>query len=696
MSTDEKQKVSPAAIEQGEKESKSNDETSFGSFVDYNCTVLKLVSDLKRLRNFADELELNEAAKRIDEVLGRFEKDKFTIGVVGEFKRGKSTFINALLGSSILPADVLPTTATLNRISYDLNPHVVLQFKNGEKKDIPFDKLEAYVTKLSDESAAIAKTIEEATVFYPSHYCKNNVEIIDTPGLNDSAAMTEVTLSVLPKIDVAIMVILAQSPFSEHERDFLENQLLSVDLGRVIFVVNRIDDFNRLEDVNRTIEFVERSIQKYVIERAKQQFGADSPEYETYIKKIGKPRVFGLSAYQAIQAKQSDDATRLEESRFPAFENDLQKLLTEGRGAITLQIPVDRIISTCRDILHAVNLHRNTLTLESEKFERSYNESSKEITDLKRRKTEELEKVEAAKRETLEKIAPFVDELPGELKNSIEKAIENSEIDPKELNDREALNARLGKLIDNSLIRTSDKQATFLQLQIDNAIASEVERLSDFTRDVKDVMRKIEINFGAVKADSYVTGRGEAWAGAIAVFTGFGGLWSGYKQAGIKGAAIGTAASVGTAVVGGIALAVLGLPVTLPAIIGIGVASILPGSFLAKIAFKKDRIERFREKYKSAVLKEFEQALNKIDLKHKVHEQVYAAFEALREHVGKEVNAVLSDAESTLFVLRAQYERKTVMASTEQDNLHEIEQTTRSIGDAAEHLSKQLVKVIGI
>nr|VFJ94191.1 MAG: Dynamin family protein [Candidatus Kentron sp. LFY] len=695
MPTDTKQKSS-TAIEQEEKESKSKDGKSFGSFVDYNRTVLKLVSDLKHLRNFANELERNEAAECIDEVLERVEKDKFTVGVVGEFKRGKSTFINALLGSSILPADVLPTTATLNRISYDLNPHVVLQFKNGEKKDVPFDKLEAYITKLSDESAAIAKTIEEATVFYPSNYCKNNVEIIDTPGLNDSAAMTEVTLSVLPKIDVAIMVILAQAPFSEHERDFLEDQLLSVDLGRVIFVVNRIDDLNRSEDVNRVIESVERRIQKYVIERAKQQFGADSPEYETYIKKVGRPRVFGLSAYQAIQAKQNDDAARLKESRFPVFENDLQKLLTEGRGAITLQIPVDRIISTCRDILYAVNLRRNTLTLESDEFERSYNASSEEITDLKRRKSEELEKVKVAERDTREKIAPLADELPEELKNSIEKAIEDAEIDPKELDNRDTLNSRLGKLVDNALRRASDKQATFLQMQIDNAIASEIERLAGFAQDVSTIMRRVDVNFGAIEADGRVTGRGEAVAAVAAVVTGFGGLYGGYRQAGVKGAAVGTVASVGAVVVGSVALAVLGLPVTLPAIIGISIASILPGSFLAKIAFKKDRVELFREKYKSAVLKEFGQALSKIDLKHQVHQQVEAAFEALHEHVSKEVNATLSDAESTLLTLRAQYERKAAMTSTEQARLHEIEQTTLSIDDAAGHLSKQLAQVVGI
>jgi hypothetical protein len=89
-----------------------------------------------------------------------------------------------------------------------------LEFRNGRREEVPFDKLADYVTQLTNESEAVAKTIKEAIVYYPSPYCQNNVDVYDTPGLNDSNAMTDVTLSVLPRTDAAIMVILAQSPFS--------------------------------------------------------------------------------------------------------------------------------------------------------------------------------------------------------------------------------------------------------------------------------------------------------------------------------------------------------------------------------------------------------------------------------------------------------------------------------------------------
>jgi ribosome biogenesis GTPase A len=116
-------------------------EPGIGTFIDYKRVVLSVTSDLKRLRGFVAELELNESAGLIDEVIERVENDSFTVAVVGEFKRGKSTFINALLGVSVLPTDILPCSATLNRVSYGLTPQVILEFKDDHREDVPFDKL---------------------------------------------------------------------------------------------------------------------------------------------------------------------------------------------------------------------------------------------------------------------------------------------------------------------------------------------------------------------------------------------------------------------------------------------------------------------------------------------------------------------------------------------------------------------------
>ena len=93
-------------------------------------------------------------------------------------------------------------------------------FKDGVHQEVAIDRLEDYVTKLTAESEDIAANVKEAIVSYPVAYCQNNVDIIDTPGLNDESNMDEVTLSVLPHVDAAIMVILAQPPLVIRKEGF--------------------------------------------------------------------------------------------------------------------------------------------------------------------------------------------------------------------------------------------------------------------------------------------------------------------------------------------------------------------------------------------------------------------------------------------------------------------------------------------
>jgi ribosome biogenesis GTPase A len=124
-----------------------------GAFGIYQKNLMALVTDIKRLREFSQKLKLENSVRLIDDVLERVANKSFSVAVVGEFNRGKSTFINALLGIDILPADIVPTTATLNRVTYGITPIAKVIFKDGREKDIAIDKLKNYITKLTPESA---------------------------------------------------------------------------------------------------------------------------------------------------------------------------------------------------------------------------------------------------------------------------------------------------------------------------------------------------------------------------------------------------------------------------------------------------------------------------------------------------------------------------------------------------------------
>ena len=343
-------------------------ENTFGSFAGYRQMVTDVRDDLLKLQDYSETLGLSQNAASIEEVLEKSSNDVFSVAVIGEFKRGKSTLINALLEQDVLPTDAMPATATLNRVTYSIQPFARIEYRDGNTEDVEIGKLAEYVTKLTEESEQRAATVKMATVYYPTNYCKNNVDIIDTPGLNDDSTMAEVTLSVLPEIDAALFVIMAQSPFSEYERDFLENKLMSSDLGRILFIVTGIDRLDE-EDVDRVLDSIRERINRYVIEKAKKLYGENSPEFEVYKQKIGKPKIFGLSAKQALKGKLRGDNALLEVSRFPAFEQELERFLTEDRGAVSLQVQVNKILAAADEIVKNVQLRESALSMGRQEFQ---------------------------------------------------------------------------------------------------------------------------------------------------------------------------------------------------------------------------------------------------------------------------------------------------------------------------------------
>ena len=89
----------------------------YGSYTAYNESVKDLTGSLKKLLELCNCVSLTNTADSIKDTLAKVADEHFEVAIVGEFKRGKSTLINALLGQEVLPADVLPATATLNRVT---------------------------------------------------------------------------------------------------------------------------------------------------------------------------------------------------------------------------------------------------------------------------------------------------------------------------------------------------------------------------------------------------------------------------------------------------------------------------------------------------------------------------------------------------------------------------------------------------
>lgn len=675
------------------------EQISFGTFSTYRQTIAELRDALITLKGFCETLGMKNTSDSIDEMMKRSAEDSFDIAIVGEFRRGKSTLINALLGKAILPSDVLPTTATLNRVTYGITPFVKIEYKNGTTEDIDINQLSEYVTKLTDESEQRAQTIRQATVYYPVSYCKNNVDIIDTPGLNDDENMTEVTLSVLPQTDAALFVIMAQSPFSEYERDFLENKMLVSDIGRIIFVVTRIDSFDD-EDADRVIENISARIKKYVLEKAKKVLGEDSEEFSAYKRKLGSIKVLGVSAKQALKAKKTDDMALWEQSRFGAFETELERLLTEDRGAISLQVQVSKVLSVSAEIVKNIELRSGALQMGEEEFNQKYGEAKEKIAQIREKRRAEFDRIDISARNAYGEIQPQAESFWRELTENACAVIDNEPITEEDIqkdrvaSTQEAIMEKVKKSTEDYGQLLSEK----MQNSITAALGKETERLQDFQEDFYQSISQVQCEFGGL------SGQGSSSVGDIVVGTfaesflmmGLGGAYQGFKQAGWKGALVGGAVGLGVSYGSVLLLTSLAIPFAWPVAIAAGLMGTMASRFAIGRLFNnaEKQILNFREKLKEAITAKFEEMASESDMTKQVEEQISTAFNALKQHIDEETETILRDTENTLTDLQEKVTENKVLAEKEQADLEQMVKKVAQITDAAAGLNEQIMAVL--
>lgn len=227
----------------------------------------------------ADRQALAESIRQLDEF--------FLLVVAGEFNSGKSAFINALIGQSILQEGVTPTTSQIH----------VLQ--HGEE-----------TARLPREKGLWTHTAPVPLL--------QSVNIVDTPGTN--AIMREheaLTAEFIPRSDLVLFVTSADRPFTESERVFL-TQIR--DWGKkIVLIINKIDILPQEDDLTEIIDFVRDAGQRLVGDIA---------------------AVFPVSARLAKQAK-AGQPQLWESSRFEPLETYIHDTLDEeGRFRLKLLNPL--------------------------------------------------------------------------------------------------------------------------------------------------------------------------------------------------------------------------------------------------------------------------------------------------------------------------------------------------------------------
>lgn len=215
--------------------------------------------------------KMEKFAQEVNSYVNQLKSKRFTVAVVGEFSRGKSTFVNRLFGKEIMPVGNLPTTAMLTRIRYGESERItVIDTVNKNKRTLPLSP-SSWDGLIADMDGNDPSGV--AFVELKSEWLKRGIEIIDTPGAGDLEAKRAAVIGdALRGSDGAIITISAEVAMSMSEKLFIEERLISKKTPFLMLIITKLD---RIPERQRAkiIEFVKVKLQSW---------GMDIPVYIPY------------------------------------------------------------------------------------------------------------------------------------------------------------------------------------------------------------------------------------------------------------------------------------------------------------------------------------------------------------------------------------------------------------------------------
>jgi len=193
---------------------------------------------LLRLGALGEELGARSLGTEARELAARVSEGRFYVACLGQFKRGKSTLINALIGEAILPVGFVPVTAVPTVVRYGEQRGARVRARDGSWLPIAVSDLKDYVTE--ERNPENAKGVEGVEVFVPSPLLVAGMCLVDTPGLGSVfTGNTATTQAFIPHIDAALVVVGADPPLAGEELALAE--AVGRQVQDLILILNKAD-----------------------------------------------------------------------------------------------------------------------------------------------------------------------------------------------------------------------------------------------------------------------------------------------------------------------------------------------------------------------------------------------------------------------------------------------------------------------
>ena len=280
---------------------------------------------------------------KLDELQAELDEGLLRVAALGQFKRGKSTLLNALLGMPLLPMGVTPVTAIPTFIRAGDRTRVRITFDGGKEPIVISDDeeipqiLENYISEAQNPHNRLG--VAGVAIEAPSAFLRQGVTLVDTPGVGSTFLHnTSAAEAALSECDAAVFVLSADPPITATEVDYLEKVRKLI--PKIFFVLNKAD----------LLDEAEKKVAEHFLVKVLAERGFSAPE-----------GIFFVSSRRGLEAQVNEDTRALEESGISRLERTLANELARERREILFATGRQRSISIVGELLFQSELECKAL-----------------------------------------------------------------------------------------------------------------------------------------------------------------------------------------------------------------------------------------------------------------------------------------------------------------------------------------------
>lgn len=279
----------------------------------YSEAKLDLADRLRVMRETLKSLGHDKSEQQCSELMVKLAEDRFTLAVLGQFNRGKSSLMNAIIGKEILPTGILPLTSAITILAYGPKERLVVERNNSAfPEEFATEALPDLVTEKGNPGNQ--KKIKSVRIEFPNSFLRRGVQFVDTPGIGSSIhANTVTTCNFLPECDAVLFVTSTETPLTSTEMQFIRDVREYV--NKMFFIINKSDLLDE-GDIRQVFEYVSGAIQK-------------EPG-------INNDRIYTVSAKLGIQAIQEGHKDLYLQSGIKSLEEALSAFIVEEKSRVFL------------------------------------------------------------------------------------------------------------------------------------------------------------------------------------------------------------------------------------------------------------------------------------------------------------------------------------------------------------------------